>query len=72
MFLKVFTSVKNLTEMVSKSEIFQVRKNITITIIIMINLEGRVPLLSFDTTRKEQCQIIMKNICFNMMIMNHV
>ena len=43
-FLKVFTSVKNLTEMVSKSEIFQVRKNITITIIIMINLEGRVPL----------------------------
>ena len=32
MFLKVFTSVKNLTEMVSKSEIFQVRKSITIVI----------------------------------------
>ena len=39
MFLKVFTSVKNLAEMVSKSEIFQVRiiihimKSITIIII---------------------------------------
>ena len=62
MFLKVFTSVKNLTEMVSKSEIFQVRKNITIVIIIMMNLERRVPLLLFDTTMKEQCQIIMRNI----------
>ena len=54
LFLKVFTSVKNLTEMVSKSEIFQVRKNITIVIIIMMNLERRVPLLFFDTTMKEQ------------------
>ena len=55
MFLKVFTSVKNLAEMVSKSEIFQVRivihimKSVSI-IIIMISLERSFPHLPFDRT----------------------